>query len=69
MSPFLDVAMKRKHPLSHHSIHMHALSPHALTVMPYLAAINTEAYFGNEVRSQPSIFHLVLKREGAVIGV
>ncbi|MEQ2303596.1 hypothetical protein AMECASPLE_018580 [Ameca splendens] len=37
--------------------------------MPYLAAINAEACFGNEVRSQPSISHLVLKSEGAVIGV
>lgn len=37
--------------------------------MPYLAAINTEACYGNEVRSQPSISHLVLKSEGAVIGV
>lgn len=64
--------MKRKEhtpPLITPYTHTHAGSPHGPTAMPYLAAINTEACFGNEVRSQPSISHLVLKSEGAVIGV
>lgn len=43
--------------------------PSTHTAMSHLAAINTQSRFGNEVRSRPSISHLVLKSEGAVIGV
>ena len=43
-----------------HSHRPYTTTPHP-TVLPYMAAINTGAYFGNEVGSQSSISCLVLK--------